>query len=340
MKYVDIKETLKLQPKVWLITGVAGFIGSNLLQYLLNLDQIVIGIDNFETGYKKNIQSVQSQVTNNQWKQFSLINGSIEDLELCKNAVKGVDYVLHQAALGSVPRSIESPLRTNNVNISGFLNILSCSKDAKVKKFVYAASSSTYGDSMMLPKFEDHIGAPLSPYAVSKYTNELYANVFKRVYGLNTVGLRYFNVFGPRQDPNGAYAAVIPKWINKFIHGEDVIINGDGTTSRDFCYIDNVVQANILAACVDTESLEKTVFNIAFAEQTSLNELVQLIKNQLDKHGIHIEKTKIIYKEFRKGDVKHSLASIDFARQALGYNPVYSLREGIEESLPWYFGKS
>ena len=281
MAYLEIQKILKHKPKTWLITGVAGFIGSNLLQELLCLNQVVVGLDNFETGFEKNLNSVECNVSRSQWENFTFIQGSIEDVETCRKAVYGIDYVLHQAALGSVPRSIENPLRTNTINITGFLNILTCSKEAGVRKFVYAASSSTYGDSTVLPKVENEIGDPLSPYAVSKYANELYANVFNTVYGFRSVGLRYFNVFGPRQDPSGAYAAVIPKWIKQIIKNEAIVINGDGTTSRDFCYVENVVQANILAALKNTDGQKNAVFNIAYSKRTSLNELLNLIKTQL-----------------------------------------------------------
>jgi UDP-N-acetylglucosamine 4-epimerase len=338
MEYLEIQKILKPNPKTWLITGVAGFIGSNLLQELLCLNQKVIGLDNFETGFQNNLDSVKCNVSNSQWKNFTFIQGSIEDVEKCRKAVDGVDYVLHQAALGSVPRSIEDPLRTNIINISGFLNILTCSKDARVRKFVYAASSSTYGDSPVLPKVENEIGDPLSPYAVSKYANELYANVFNKVYGFRSVGLRYFNVFGPRQDPSGAYAAVIPKWINQIIKKEPIIINGDGTTSRDFCYVQNVVQANILAALKDTDGQKKSVFNIACSKRTSLNEMLNLIKIQLSGHGVPITSLNVSYKDFRNGDVKHSLANIDLAREVLGYEPSYDVDEGLSKSLPWYLG--
>ncbi|HIG38944.1 MAG: SDR family oxidoreductase [bacterium] len=314
----------------WLITGVAGFIGSNLLEHLLSLNQKVVGLDNFSTGFQKNLDEVKAIVTREQWQKFQCRNGDIRELEECKNAMQNVDYVLHQAALGSVPRSIADPLTSNEVNVGGFLNMLVALKDSGAKRMVYAASSSTYGDSAALPKQESVIGNPLSPYAVTKYVNELYADVFARTYEIESIGLRYFNVFGPRQDPNGAYAAVIPLWFKALLRDETLFINGDGETSRDFCYVDNAVQANLLAATVDKDSAVNQVYNVAFGEQTSLNQLYGLIKRQTNSH------CEPEYRDFRKGDVLHSLADIDKARTLLGYSPAYSIREGLKKAARWY----
>lgn len=328
MKYIEITEILSASPKKWLVTGVAGFIGSNLLETLLGLDQTVVGLDNFSTGHQHNLDAVKAIVTDEQWKRFTFIEGDICDYETCKNALKNVDYVLHQAALGSVPRSIADPVKTNASNISGFVNMITAAKEAEVANFVFAASSSTYGDHPDLPKVEDKIGNPLSPYAVTKYVNELYADVFFRTYNFKSVGLRYFNVFGPRQDPEGAYAAVIPKWVAAINAGDTVFINGDGETSRDFCYIENVVQINILAATCGT--LQKNeVYNVAVGGQTSLNELVKLIKENLRKNSF----SDIVYRDFRAGDVRHSKASIEKAISQLGYDPQYDMRSGLNKLL-------
>lgn len=337
--YLEKKKELERSPRVWLVTGVAGFIGSNLLESLLKLDQIVIGIDNFSTGKRKNFTEVQSRVSADQWARFRFHEEDIRDLSACHSAMflepgRNVDYVLHQAALGSVPRSLADPISTNSANIDGFLNVLVAARDANVKKFVYAASSSTYGDHPGLPKVEDVIGNPLSPYAVTKYVNELYAQVFGRCYGLKTVGLRYFNVFGQRQDPDGAYAAVIPKWISSIIKGDVVYMNGDGTTSRDFCYIDNTVQANILAALADRSDSIGQVFNVAVGDRTSLNELFDLLASKLSKFGYTAKRPE--YRDFRPGDVKHSLANIDKARGLLGYEPEYNINQGLSEATEWY----
>ncbi len=328
MKYNEITKKLSVSPKIWLVTGAAGFIGSNLLETLLLLDQTVVGLDNFATGHQHNLDAVKDIVSDEQWARFKFIEGDICDDKICAQAVAGVDYVLHQAALGSVPRSIENPINTNASNITGFLNMLNAAKEEGVSSFVYAASSSTYGDHPDLPKVEDKIGNPLSPYAVTKYVNELYADVFHRTYGFKSVGLRYFNVFGPRQDPNGAYAAVIPKWVSAVKSGNTVYINGDGETSRDFCYIENVVQINILAATCDT--LEKNeVYNVAVGGQTSLNELIELIKDNLRMNSF----TDIQYREFRAGDVRHSKASIEKAISQLGYDPQFTMNEGLRKML-------
>lgn len=328
MKYTEITKKLTASPKKWLITGVAGFIGSNLLETLLLLDQTVVGLDNFATGHQHNLDAVKNIVTEEQWARFKFIEGDICDYKTCEEAISDVDYILHQAALGSVPRSIADPVKTNAANISGFINMITAAKEADVKSFVYAASSSTYGDHPDLPKVEDKIGNPLSPYAVTKYVNELYADVFHRTYGFKSVGLRYFNVFGPRQDPEGAYAAVIPKWVAAVKAGNTVYINGDGKTSRDFCYIENVVQINILAATCDT--LKKNeVYNVAVGGQTSLNELIELIKDNLRMNSF----TDIQYRDFRAGDVRHSKASIEKAISQLGYNPQFTMNEGLRKML-------
>ncbi|WP_140919914.1 NAD-dependent epimerase/dehydratase family protein [Limnobaculum xujianqingii] len=329
-------ENLKRETKTWLITGVAGFIGSNLLENLLKLDQKIIGLDNFSTGFQYNLDEVKSLVSETQWKNFTFFKGDIRDYSTCEKVVKGVDYVLHQAALGSVPRSINDPITTNSTNISGYLNILTAAKEERVKSFVYAASSSTYGDHPALPKVEDRIGNPLSPYAVTKYVNELYADVYSRCYSFHCIGLRYFNVFGPRQNPNGAYAAVIPKWISQMIHGSDVIINGDGETSRDFCFIRNIVQANILAAL--SSPVKSEVFNVAVGDRTTLNQLVKYIQFYLKENDVFHSK-KPIYQDFRIGDVKHSQADISKICSQLGYIPNYTVKQGLEISMPWYIKK-
>lgn len=332
--YQEVKVQLKSSPKVWLITGVAGFIGSNLLEHLLKLDQTIVGLDNFATGHQHNLDEVQSLVTEAQWQKFQFIEGDIREYETCISAVKGVDYVLHQAALGSVPRSIADPIASNSANISGFLNVLQASKEEGVKSFTYAASSSTYGDHPALPKVEENIGAPLSPYAVTKYVNELYAGVYARSYGFRTIGLRYFNVFGKRQDPNGAYAAVIPKWIAALISGEDVYVNGDGETSRDFCFIENTVQMNILSATANEEA-KGQIYNVAFGVRTTLNELYQIIKFELQSNNLEVN-SNLIYRSFRAGDVRHSQADISKAKGNLDYQPLYSLRDGIAKAVNWY----
>ncbi|MFP1678776.1 SDR family oxidoreductase [Alloalcanivorax sp. C16-2] len=332
-RYEIEKGNLRDNPAVWLVTGVAGFIGSNILEMLLKLDQEVVGLDNFATGHRSNLEEVKSLVSEKRWNRFNFIEGDIRNIEDCRSAIKGVDYVLHQAALGSVPRSIDDPIATNQANIDGFLNMLVAAKDERVKKFVFAASSSTYGDHPALPKKENNIGKPLSPYAVTKYVNELYADVFHRVYDIESVGLRYFNVFGVRQDPKGAYAAVIPKWMDLMIKGEEIIINGDGETSRDFCYIDNAVQANILSAV--SESTESQVFNVACGDRTSLNELFNSIKNALQSNGVSYDK-KPIFADFRPGDVRHSQASIESIEESLGYSNPIRLDEGVSLAVNWY----
>ncbi len=321
-----------------MITGVAGFIGSNLLETLLSLNQTVVGLDNLSTEDGRNLDEVKTLVTESQWQRFNFIKGDICNLDDCRRACAGVDYVLHQAALGSVPRSIVDPILTNANNISGFLNMLVAARDAQVKRFVYAASSSTYGDHPGLPKVEETIGRPLSPYAVTKFVNELYADVFARPYGFKATGLRYFNVFGPRQNPNGAYAAVVPKWFASMLHGEPVYINGDGETSRDFCYVDNAVQANILAACARNEQALGEIYNVAFGEITTLNQLFYLIRDQLTEKAAGISLQEPVYRDFRAGDVRYSLADISKAHRLIGYSPQYSVRTGMEKAANWYIG--
>lgn len=335
----QLQTRLQTEPSTWLVTGVAGFIGSNLLEALLKLNQRVVGLDNFATGHQHNLIEVQTLVSPEQWAHFDFIQGDIRNLADCQEAATGVDYVLHQAALGSVPRSIADPITTNATNISGFLNMLVAARDAKVKRFVYAASSSTYGDHPALPKVEDTIGKPLSPYAVTKYVNELYADVFAKTYGLQSMGLRYFNVFGPRQDPNGAYAAVIPKWISSMIKGEPVSINGDGETSRDFCFIANVVQANLLAATTLNPEAINQVYNVAVGDRTTLNELYAQLKANLLPHYTDLADAKPVYRDFRAGDVRHSLADISKAASRLGYAPTQRIGQGLELAMPWYIAQ-
>jgi UDP-N-acetylglucosamine 4-epimerase len=335
-KYLSIQQALRNTPHCWLITGVAGFIGSNLLETLLKLDQEVVGLDNFATGYQRNLDIVRSLVTETQWARFRFIEGDITDLTTCQYATANVDFVLHQAALGSVPRSIENPIRTNETNIIGFLNMLVASRDANVCRFVYAASSSTYGNHPALPKIEDRIGKPLSPYAVTKYTNELYADVFARSYGIETIGLRYFNVFGPRQDPDGAYAAVIPKWFSAILRGERVSINGDGSTSRDFCFVDNSVQANLLAATTDCPEAINQIYNVAVGDCTTLNDLFIHIRALVACKNPRAADLEPLYRDFRAGDVLHSQADITKARTLLGYEPTHRIVEGLSTTCEWF----
>jgi UDP-N-acetylglucosamine/UDP-N-acetylgalactosamine 4-epimerase len=335
-KYDETKAQLLATPRMWLITGVAGFIGSNLLEALLKLNQRVIGLDNFLTGYQRNLDEVQSLVLPNQWENFKFIQGDIRDLSVCHKACEGVDYVLHQAALGSVPRSMEDPVTTNAHNLTGFLNMLVAARDARVKRFVYASSSSVYGDEPDLPKREDKIGRPLSPYAVTKQVNETYSEVFARAYGLPTIGLRYFNVFGQRQAPDGPYAAVIPKWFAALTECEDVFIYGDGETSRDFCFVENVVQANVLAACTLNDNAQNQVFNIACGDRITLNELFELIRSNVAKSYPIAKETKPVYCKFRQGDIRHSLADISKAKRLLGYEPEYKVHTGLEKAATWY----
>lgn len=327
-------DVLRRDPKTWLVTGCAGFIGSNLVETLLSLGQTVRGLDNFATGHQRNLDEVRNNLTEEQWGNFYFTEGDIRDSQTCFASTQGVHYVLHQAALGSVPRSLNDPVTTNDVNINGFLNMLVAARDADVHAFVYAASSSTYGDHPGLPKVEDTIGKPLSPYAVTKYVNELYADVFARAYGTHSVGLRYFNVFGRRQDPNGAYAAVIPKWISGMIRGEEIRINGDGSTSRDFCYIDNVIQANLLAALAGDSGLNQ-IYNVAFNARTNLNELHAHLARILKQQGVDCDREPS-YGDFRPGDVLHSQADISKAQRLLGYAPQYDIVSGLEAAMPWY----
>ncbi len=333
-RFETVTQELSAAPRKWLVTGCAGFIGSNLIETLLKLDQTVTGLDNFATGYQRNLDEVQASVTPAQWARFTFIEGDIRDLDACRRAAEGVDYVLHQAALGSVPRSLNDPITTNDVNIGGFLNMLVAARDAKVKSFVYAASSSTYGDHPALPKVEENIGNPLSPYAVTKYVNELYADVFARSYGFEAVGLRYFNVFGKRQDPDGAYAAVIPKWTAAMIQGKDVTINGDGETSRDFCFVDNAVQANILGALAAPEARNQ-VYNVAVSGRSTLNQLFSFLVQALGNQGVNYAKQPV-YADFRAGDVRHSQADIGKAARLLGYAPTHTVLQGLEVAMPWY----
>lgn len=336
MRYAELCQQITKTPRTWLITGVAGFIGCNLLETLLMLDQRVIGLDNFATGHRRNLEEIQPRVTATQWTRFRFIEGDIRKLDDCRQACDGVEYVLHQAALGSVPRSIEDPITTNATNIGGFLNMLVAARDSGVKRFIYAASSSTYGDHPSLPKVEDVIGKPLSPYAVTKFANELYADVFARAYAFNSIGLRYFNIFGSRQDPNGAYAAVIPKWIAAMIRNEPVYINGDGESSRDFCYVANAVQANLLAATVNDPEAVNQIYNVAVGDRTSLNQLFKHLRVTLAPGFAHLAEFKPVYRDFRAGDVRHSLADIGKAKRLLGYEPSHRIGEGLTEAMRWY----
>ncbi|HLR13555.1 MAG TPA: SDR family oxidoreductase [Burkholderiaceae bacterium] len=333
-RYQQTLDQLREKPATWLVTGCAGFIGSNLVESLLLLDQSVVGLDNFMTGHQHNLDEIQASVSAEQWGRFVFHDGDIRNPDDCKKAMHGVDHVLHQAALGSVPRSMADPQTTHDINVTGFLNMLVAAQEAKPGSFVYAASSSTYGDHEALPKVEETIGKPLSPYAVTKYVNELYADVFARCYGLGSVGLRYFNVFGRRQDPEGAYAAVIPKWIAAMIRGQEVVIHGDGQTSRDFCFIDNVVQINILAAVSQAPGTHQ-VFNVACNQRTSLDELFHYLSAALQQQGITYDRSPV-YSDFRPGDVRHSQADVSKAEQELGYQPLHNIVQGLEVAMPWY----
>src|SRR5690554_7181412 len=328
---MNLDQFKKLENKNVLVTGGAGFIGSNLCEVLLQLNVKVTCLDNFATGHRHNIESFLEHPN------FTLIKGDIRDLDICHKACASQDFILHQAALGSVPRSIADPLTSNDVNVGGFLNMLVAARDAGVKRFVYAASSSTYGDSESLPKVEDKIGKPLSPYAITKYVNELYADIFSKTYGIETIGLRYFNVFGRKQDPNGAYAAVIPKFVMQFMKHQSPVINGDGNYSRDFTYIDNVIQMNELAMTTTNPEAINTVYNTAFGDRTTLNDLVKYLKEFLSEYDPEIATIEVIHGPNRTGDIPHSLASIDKAKNLLGYNPQYSLRDGLREAVKWYW---
>jgi UDP-N-acetylglucosamine/UDP-N-acetylgalactosamine 4-epimerase len=334
--YKTVCNQLHSEPKTWLITGVAGFIGSNLLEHLLQLDQKIVGLDNFSTGKRSNLDEVRNSVTERQWQKFKFVEGDIRNLTTCQDTCKDVDYILHEAALGSVPRSIADPISTNDSNVTGFLNMLVTARDMGVKRFIYAASSSTYGDHPALPKREDITGKLLSPYAVTKYVNELYADVFARTYGMETIGLRYFNVFGPRQDPEGAYAAVIPCWIKAMIKGEKVNINGNGETSRDFCFVENVIQMNLLSATTTEMAAVNQVYNTAVNARTSLNELFYMLHARLLPHYPHLQGCKPVFRDFRKGDVLHSQADISKASNLLGYAPTHNIDAGLDKSLAWY----
>lgn len=336
MKYTQIQEFLKTNQKTWLITGVAGFIGSNLAEALLKLNQKVLSLDNFATGHRYNLEHIKNAVSIEQWKNFTFVEGDITHLETCQAITKGVDIVLHQAALGSVPRSIDTPIVSNHANVTGFLNMLTSAKENGVKRFVFASSSSVYGDSQELPKVEERIGNLLSPYAVTKYVNELYMGVFQKCYGTEAIGLRYFNVFGKRQDPNGAYAAVIPKWIGQLLNGEDVFINGDGETSRDFTYIENVIQANILAGTTNNPKAFGEAFNTAIGGRETLNNLYQAITKGLKENLPQLHIKEPIYRDFRAGDIRHSNANIDKMKELLEYEPTHTLEEGLQASIAWY----
>jgi UDP-N-acetylglucosamine 4-epimerase len=330
----QLHDLLERKRATWLVTGAAGFIGSNLVESLLRSGQDVVGLDNFATGHRRNLDELNRLVPAACRDRFRMIEGDIRDRDTCAAAVEGVDFVLHQAALGSVPRSIDDPLTSHDVNVTGFVNMLDAARRAGVRRFVYAASSSTYGDSAELPKREERIGAPLSPYAVTKLVDELYAAVYERTYGFKATGLRYFNVFGPRQDPNGAYAAVIPKWVAAMINDDDVVVNGDGLTTRDFCYVANAVQANIRAALAGDEA-QGQVYNVAVGDRTSLLDLYGLIRDGLAEHQVHYHRQPVMA-PFRAGDVRDSQAAIDKARRLLGYEPTHNVSTGLKEALPWY----
>jgi UDP-N-acetylglucosamine/UDP-N-acetylgalactosamine 4-epimerase len=334
--YNKLQSDLKAAPCSWLVTGVAGFIGSNLLETLLKLDQRVVGLDNFSNGKKSNLDQVKALVSPAQWARFQLIEGDICNAAVCKQACAGVDFVLHEAALGSVPRSMAEPLATHEANVTGFLNMLMAARAAKVKRFVFASSSAVYGDSPELPKVEDKIGRPLSPYGASKFMNEVYADTFATAYGFGSIGLRYFNVFGPRQDPAGAYAAVIPLWIASLLRREPVFINGDGETSRDFCFIENVVQANLLAATINDPAAVNQVYNVALGDRTTLNELFRFLNDALRRRDPALPDAKPVYRDFRPGDVRHSLADVSKAQRLLRFEPTRGVVEGLEMALDWY----
>jgi UDP-N-acetylglucosamine/UDP-N-acetyl-alpha-D-glucosaminouronate 4-epimerase len=334
--YEQLQTELKAGPRSWLVTGVAGFIGSNLLEALLNLNQRVVGLDNFSTGKPKNLEQVKPLVSPAQWERFEFVEGDIGDLATCQRACAGVDFVLHQAALGSVPFSMKDPLASHRSNVTGFLNMLLAARDAKARRFVYASSSAIYGDDPGLPKVEEKVGRPLSPYAATKAINEVYANAFALAYGLPSIGLRYFNVFGPRQDPEGAYAAVIPLWIAALIRRQPVFINGDGETSRDFCFVANVVQANLLAATTGNTAAVNQAYNVALGQRTTLNELFHALQSSLRQRDAALPEQKPAYRDFRPGDVRHSLADIGKAQRLLGFAPSHSIQAGLELAMDWY----
>lgn len=336
MAFEETKAELMASPKSWVVTGAAGFIGSNLLEMLLRLNQRVVGLDNLSTGHSRNLAQVQSAVGPKHWKNFTWMEGDIRDAAACREAVKNANYVLHQAALGSVPRSVADPVDSNASNVTGFLNVLWAAREQGVQRFVFASSSSVYGDVSALPQIEENIGNCLSPYAVTKRVNELYAGVFAKCYGIQSIGLRYFNVFGPRQDPNGPYAAVIPKWVAAMIQNEPLFINGDGTTSRDFCYVANVVQANILAATTGNAEALNTVYNIALGDETTLTSLFQMLRERLLPANPHLQKLQPVMRPFQPGDVRHSRADIGKARRLLGYAPTHRIENGLDEALSWY----
>jgi UDP-N-acetylglucosamine/UDP-N-acetylgalactosamine 4-epimerase len=334
--YEKLQKELLRKPATWLVTGAAGFIGSNIVETLLKLDQRVVGLDNFATGHRRNLVQVRARVARGQWAKFKFIDGDICDLKACQRACRGVDYVSHQAALGSVPRSIEEPVISNASNVTGFVHMLEAARQAGVKRFVYASSSAIYGDHPALPKVEAAIGKPLSPYAVTKFVNELYAHVFATCYGMESIGLRYFNVFGPRQDPEGAYAAVIPRWVAAMILKRPVLINGDGKTSRDFCYVANAVQANLLAATTRKPAAVNQVYNVALDERTSLNQLYALLRERLAPCYPHLENARPVHRDFRAGDVRHSQADIGKAKRLLGFSPTHRIGQGLDAALEWY----
>jgi UDP-N-acetylglucosamine/UDP-N-acetylgalactosamine 4-epimerase len=334
--YDDIRKTLRAEPRTWLITGVSGFIGSHLLEALLNLNQRVFGLDNFSTGHFKNLDQVKALVGDGAWNGFRLYEGDIRDFDMCRTACREVDIVLHHAALGSVPRSLEDPRSCHEINVTGFVNMLIAARDAGVGRFVFASSSAVYGDAPELPKVEDKIGRPLSPYAASKWMNEIYAEVLSRAGNPASIGLRYFNVFGPRQDPEGAYAAVIPRWIASLLAGEPVFINGDGETSRDFCYIENIIQANLLAGTTRNQEALNRIYNIAVGERTTLNQLFDFLKARLSAEDRRVTAVRPNYREFRTGDVRHSLADISRAKNLLGYRPEFRVQEGLDLAMAWY----
>ena len=339
-RYEAVKESLRTRPpRAWLVTGAAGFIGSNLVEWLLELGQRVVGLDNFATGHPSNLEDILARVGADAARRFRFVEGDIRELDACRDVCRGVDFVLHQAALGSVPRSLEDPIATNLSNVDGLLNILVAARDEGVERFVYATSSSVYGDDRGLPKVEERLGSPLSPYAVSKYVGELYAEVFQRAYGLPATGLRYFNVFGRRQDPEGAYAAVIPRWIGSLLAGETCCIYGDGETSRDFCYVDNALQANLLAALSPTDGDEHHVYNVACGDRTTLNELFRAIRDRVARYVPEVAGVRPAYRPFRPGDVQHSQADIGKIRRLLSYEWTHSVRDGMDASIPWYVEK-